>query len=606
MSKSGVKKQKKSASSKTTNVMNVVKNNQSNINTPEVCMYIEKITNNESDNENSKIISYTKVKEVLDMFTNSFIEYGKHLYSKYNQEKDNALYEKLMKKSYLRNVRFVLNPTWPDMNKTDGFNYPNCNTYDNINSLFYMISEEKRNSWLFQSVQTFREDMSDELIMEAFNALLSGLYHEQFMNNNDRVYYYFTYYMDMLKCILDKESRNYTQNIYHIGSLLQINDGVSSLYQPYTNVENCVATKNLVMAISSLTTLKNNNILRAMTLIGLEDDIKMYINCVLTPFFGIFYAFHYLDMEKDLISIEFLTYNSKSFSKPHSSWIDEEELEFNEEKYKKEREEITKLENAKRAIEKERRKAVNNSTPANDFHTPQILNKQFVQKLEENKAAAATASVKYSPTASDNSRASAFMSETTSNTIHSPTTTEVSDNTNKRTYVPYDFVFDENSIPRSLMRKEKNETIGRDTGFLIFHAGTAPEHVYERAAVATHSGRYKCAIKNVCAELPRFLVEKERFLRKSRDKVFGKSLEELFRYDIENRKFYYTNLRRAIISFCNEIAATHRFDNAGRMTIVEKYYGPRRDSETEKMYIDSFMIDVFRPFINFYNYAKTL
>ncbi len=61
-----------------------------------------------------------------------------------------------------------------------------------------------------------------------------------------------------------------------------------------------------------------------------------------------------------------------------------------------------------------------------------------------------------------------------------------------------------------------------------------------------------------------------------------------------------------MISFCNEIAATHRHDNQGRMAILEKYYGPRKDDETEKMYIDAFMSDVFKSFINFYNYAKTL
>ncbi len=620
MTKGVTKRQNKAKTSKTTNIKNVVQNDKPTIVTSEVTISIEKITNNDFEDrtistpitaslqkDNRKMISFMSVKQVLDMITNSFVEYGKHLYSKYNQENDTVQYEKLMEKSYLRNVRFILNPTWVDMNQMDSFSYPDYRNIDDMNSLFYMISEEKRNSWLFQSVQTFEDELSDEIVMEAFNALLNGLYHDEFMTNQDRNYYYFTYYMDMLKCILDKNSKNYTENIFHIGSLLQINNGVSSLYQPYTNVENCVATKNLVMAIHSLTTMKRTNISRAMSSIGLDDsDIKMYINFVLTPFLGVFYALRRLDMENDLLLIESNIYNKQCVSKPHSSWIDEDD--FDEEAYRKEREEVMKLHRAKLALEEEQRKRVIDNIPVYDIPRgpPPVLQKKFAQKIDEERAAAAAAaSVKFSPTASVNSRASAFVTENAS-VINSPTSTVVSDNTNKHTYVPHDFVFEENKIPKSIRRNEKNETVGRDTGFLIFHAGSASDHVYERAAIATHGGRFKCAIKDLCSELPRLLVEKEKFLRKSRDKVFGKSFEELFTNDVKQRKLYYTNLRRAIISFCNEIAATHRLDNDGRMAIVEKYYGPLKSGETEKMYIDSFMTDVFRPFINFYNYAKTL
>jgi hypothetical protein len=624
MTKGVTKRQNKAKSSKATNVKDVVQTNKPTILTPGVTISIEKINNEDCSistpitasiqKDNRKIISYTKVKEILDMFTNSFVDYGNYLCNKYVQENNDSQYERLMKKSYLRNVRFILNPTWVDMNHD--YEYPDYRTIDGMNSLFYMISEEKKNSWLFQTVETFEKNdqLSDEMIMEAFKALLDGLYHEEFMANNDRAYSYFTYYMNVLKYVFDKKNKDYTQNIYHIGSLLQIKDEISSLYQEYTNVEACIATKNLVMAIHSLTAMKQNNIFEAISSIGLDTtDIKMYVNFILTPFFGTFYALRHLDMEDYLNEIDSNIYNHMCLIKPHPSWIDEDD-DVDQEEYRREREEAMNLQRAKRALEEEARKRVIDSIPVYDLpRAPaQILNKRFAQKLEEEKAAAAaaaaaaaTASVKYSPTASVNSRASAFVTENSS-VLNSPTSTVVSDNTNKPTYVPYDFVFEENKIPKSIRRNEKNETNGRDTGFLIFHAGSTPDHVYERAAIATHGGRFKCAIKDVCNELPRLLVEKEKFLRKSRDKVFGRSLEELFTNDVKQRKLYYTNLRRAIISFCNEIAATHRLDNDGRMAIVEKYYGPRKSDETEKMYIDSFMADVFRPFINFYNYAKSL
>ncbi len=614
MTKTVTKKQaKKSKCSKTSNQKNVIVNTTKNTTmvTQEVTINVEETTNYDLENrsistpistqlnkDNCKMISYAKVKYVLDMFTNSFVEYGKHLYSKYNQENDNQEYEKLMKKSYLRNVRFLLNPTWIDMNHE--YDYPNYQTFDELNNLFYMIPEEKQDSWVFQGVQTFNSDsqLNDTHIYDAFEALINGVYHTEFMTNNDRSYYYFTYYFDMLKYILDKKNNDYTQNLYHIGSLLQINDGQSSLYQPYSNLEACITTKNMVMMINSLTILKRKNILNALDSIGLEDtDIRLFINQLLTPFFGILYAFRRLDIENDILEIDRNVYTYQCVSKPHSSWIDEDE-DFDYEAYRKEKEEAIRLQKAKRALEEEARRAELDSIPIVTTNAPLIQNKRFVQEqLEEER-------VKNSPTASINSRASAFIDG--NSTVHSPTTTNVSDKTNKYTYVPPDFVFEENKIPKSLKRSENNETVGRDTGFLIFHSGTASDHVYERRAISTHSGKYKCSVKDVCTELPRLLVEKEKVLRKSRDKAFGRSFEELFNFDVKNRKLYYTNLRRAMISFCNEIAATHRHDNQGRMAILEKYYGPRKDDETEKMYIDAFMSDVFKSFINFYNYAKTL
>lgn len=579
------------------NTVNDTTTENRNINTP---------ISNIIERDNRKMISFKSVKQVLDSFTSSFVEYGRHLYSKYNQENDNSSYERLMKKSYLRNVRFILNPTWVDMNDMDDFEYPNYKNMDDMNSLFYMISEENRNSWLFQGVVTFdeKDQFSDELLMEAFQALISGVYHEEFMANNYRSYYYFTYYLDMLKHILDKNNINYTENIYHIGSLLQINDGISSLYQPYTNVEACVATRNLVMMIHSLTTMKRNNISGAMASFGFDDnDIKTYINYILTPFFGVIYALRRLDMENDLITIESDIYNTRCVTIPHSSWKDEND--FDEEEYRREREEAMKLHRAKRALEEEARKRVIDSISVYDLPRGPalVLNKRFAQKIDEERAAAAASSKsELNTTISVNSRASAFVTETTS--VKSSPTSSVSSsiNTNHITYVSPDFVFEHDKVPKSMRRNDKKDVNGRDEGFLLFFSGTDSDTVFERNAFSTPNGR--CSIRDACRELPRLLVEKERLLRTSRNLVFGKSLEELFQTDVKKRSLYYTNLRRAVISFCNEISATTRFDNAGRMEIIQRYYGERRQGETERMYINSFMFDVFRPFVNFYTYVK--
>ncbi len=616
MNKSVVKKQNKR------NVKNIYNSGTNKVLTnpvPDIVISDEKIMNNKEDRtistpisiqllkENSKMDSYTKVKQFLDNFTSSFVEYGRYLYFKYKEENNDFQYTKIMKKSYLRNVRFILNPTWSDMNHD--YEYPNYQTLEGLNEIFYMIDEEKKNSWVFQGVESITNDSNTTF--DAFESLLNGTYHDEFMVNNDRNYHYFKYYLDILKNIFNKKNNDYTKDIYHIGSLLQISDGKTSLYQPYTNVESCIATKNMIMMIHSLRMLKQKNILKALDSIGFEySDINLYMEYIVMPFFGVLYAYRHLEMNDELLEIDSDIYNYQCITNPQSTWLDIDP-DFDEDEYRKEREEAMKLHRAKLALKEEERLREISKVDFYDLPLPQgpapILNKRFAEKLAEEKAAAAASTVKSSPTASLNSRASAFISETDTNKNNSPTTsTVVSDSTNKHTYVPHDFVFEENKIPKSMKRNERNETSGRDTGFLIFHAGTLSDHVYERAAIATHGGKHKCSIKDVCAELPRLLVEKEKFLRKSRDKVFGKSLEELFRSDVQNRKLYYTNLRRAIISFCNEIAATTRFDNNGRMAILEKYYGVRKSTETEKMYVDSFMYDVFRPFINFYNYVKTL
>lgn len=559
---------------------------------------------NTSEKEHRKMVSFASVKKVLDMFTKSFVQYGQHLYSNYIEKNVGDKYEGLMKKSYLRNVRFVINPTWADYNNED--EYPDYRTPDGIHSLFYMISEENKNTWIFEHVETFEkeDELSDELIMEAFNALLDGVYHEEFMANNDRVYSYFTFYLNVLKCTLNKKGNNYTQTIYHIGSLLQINDGISSLYQEYTNLEGCVATKNLIMAIHSLTIMNRNNISKALAFTGI--DIKTYVKCILTPFFGVFYALQYLDMEDYINEIDSNVYNQMCVSKPHESWIDEDS-DSDEEEYRREIEKSIKLQRAKRALEEESRQRVINSTPVYDLPRgpAPILNKKFAQKLEKEKASAASAASEstseFNTTASVNSRASAFITET-AKVKSSPVSSVSSQHTNPLTYVAHDFVFEHDKVPRSIRRNDKKDVNGRDEGFLLFFSGSDNDTVYERCAFSTPSG--KCSIRDACRELPRLLVEKERLLRSSRNMVFGRTLEDLFQTDVNKRSLYYTNLRRGIISFCNEIAATTKFDNAGRMEIIQKYYGIRREGETERMYINSFMFDVFRTFVNFYTYAK--
>ncbi len=597
-SKHSNKTAKNSSTDRSKSMMNI---QTSEVVAPEVSIEKESRTistpvTNTIEKGSRKMISFTRVKNVLDIFTNSFIEYGRHLSIKYINENDDGQYERLMKNSYLRNVRFLLNPSWSDMN--DDHDYPDYRTLDGVNSLFYMISEEKKNSWLFQPVSTFKDDsqLNDVTIFEAFEALINGVYHTEFMEANDESYMYFNYYFDMLKSVLNKKDNKYTQNIYHIGSLLQINDGVSSLNHQYTNLEACVATKNLVMAIHSLTTMKQNNIIKAIASMGLdESDIKEYVNCVLTPFFGVFYALRYLDMEDYINEIDINIYNHYCDTIPHESWIDEDE-DFDEEAYRKDREETMKLQRAKRALEEEERQRIRDSIPVNFVSgQPEILNKRFVQKLAEEKVTNIA-----SPTASVNSRASAFVTETAS--VKSSPTSSVSSHMNPLTYIPSDFVFEHDKIPKSMKRNDKKDVNGRDEGFLLFFAGTANDTVFERSAFSTSNGR--CSIKEACRELPRLLVEKERLLRTSRNMIFGKTLEELYQSDIRNRTLYYTNIRRAIISFCNEISATSRNDNAARMEIIQRYYGVRRNGETERMYMNSFMFDVFRAFVNFYTFAK--
>ncbi len=538
------------------------------------------------NDENHKVPSFNEVKSLLDNITNAFTAYGGYLFNIYNQEIESKEYKTLMKESYLRNVRYVLNPTWNDQH--NNISYPTYQTNDGLNDLFYMIKEDEKNKWLFQHIQIFED--SDQNQLYAFEALLNGTYHTQFMENHDNNYYRFTYYYDVLMSIFDKETDEYTKMIYHIGSLLHI-DGNPSICKDYQPLEASIATKNMIMAIHSFKLLKEKKILNIFEYINI-DDVNIYISVFLTPFLAACYAMRHLDMEDELIDIDRDVINKICISNPCETWIEE----FNEEahqEYVKKSEEKHKLRLALQALKEEERKRSEESLPSPIIYqqkAPEVLNKRFAELVDNERAAAAATvpiEVKSTPQKVKNSPSSSVSSHYTS-----------------KFHIPIDFVFEDGHIPKSMRRHDKSEINGRADGFLLFHAGTAIDTTYERHAIPTYNG--KCCIKELCKELPNLLIQKERVLRNSRDKIFGKEIQELYQTDITKKTFYYTNLRRALISFCNEMSATSRFDNDTRMSIIEKYYGPRREEENEKMYLSSFMYDVFRPFVNFYTYTKNL
>ncbi len=577
------KKEKVVTSKVTINTENL--ENNRTLNTP-ISSAIEK--------EDREMVSFTKVKKFLDQFIGSIRQYTSYLYYKYkydfNEQLEQPQFENLIKNSYLRNVLFILNPSWNNLN--DDYEYPSYKTIDGIHELFYMISEEKKKSWVFQGVQSFEEDENtSQFIEEAFEALINNIYHEDFIANNDINYRYFTFYFEFINKSLNKRNMKYSRNIFDIGSLLQIKDEQSSLYYEYTNLEACVATKNMVMSMNSLTILSQKNISKAIKYMDI-DNIGLYMNYVLIPFFSAFSALYRLEWEDELIILDSVSYDNYCDTRPHPSWRDVD-TDFDEEKYKKERMEAFELQRAKRALEEEARKRIIDETPFTFVPStpPPILNKRFAEKVEEEKRMKASSIL--SSTVSDSSEKSSVMNSTTQSVI--------SHNTNSRTYVPSNFVFEHDKIPKSMKRGEKTEINGKNEGFYIFYAGREANTVFERKALVTPNGN--CSMKEVCEQLPQLLVDRERNLRHSKHRIFGKSIQELFENDVKNRTLFYTNVRRTVISFCNEMSATERNDNEARMRIIELYYGPRREGETELMYMNSFMFDIFRAFVNFYTFA---
>ncbi len=532
-------------------------------------------------------ITYEKVKVFVDNITNSFIEYGVHLYKSYQKETQNEDFTTKIKNSYLRNVRFLVNPNWNDLNTKSNVEYPDHQSFDGIRDIFYALTPEKKDKWIFQHV-SFSESISVEL----FEAFIYGKYHDEFMKNNDINYQKFIYYYDILMNI-DNPNKNI---IYHIGSLLHI-DGLSSVFQEYEPLEASIVTKNMVTAIYSFHLLKGKKI--NILLNKLNIDIHEYINVFLIPFLSASYAMIYLNMEDLLIEINHDIINYPPIINPHDSWIEEEDDEETFKEYLKQKEKDAKLRDAMNALKEEEHNRIKEEMPIVYYEgkTPEILNKRFVQIIE-NERANALNEVKSSPTHLINN---VKVKNSPTSSIAS---SQYTHNTNKITYISPDFIFENEKVPKSIRRRDGNSSNGRTDGFLLFHAGSELDCTFERYAIPTHNG--KCSIKELCKNLPLLLVEKERFLRKSRDKIFGKSLEELYNADIANKTFYYTNLRRAIISLCNEMNATGRYENDLRMNILQKYYGIRREDESEKMYVSSFMYDVFRAFIHFYTYAKTL
>ena len=99
------------------------------------------------NDENHKVPSFNEVKSLLDNITNAFTAYGGYLFNIYNQEIESKEYKTLMKESYLRNVRYVLNPTWNDQH--NNISYPTYQTNDGLNDLFN--NDTYNNIYFFQS-----------------------------------------------------------------------------------------------------------------------------------------------------------------------------------------------------------------------------------------------------------------------------------------------------------------------------------------------------------------------------------------------------------------------------------------------------------------------
>jgi predicted house-cleaning noncanonical NTP pyrophosphatase (MazG superfamily) len=415
----------------------------------------------------------------------------------------------------------------------------------------------------------------DDLVDESyFTALFSNTYSDEFnalTGDEKRTYDRFSYYIPVMRNFFKykngSELNDFRKKMYHCALLMRVNND-SSIKMNYGILEECKYTYSMIRMIRSIDLFFKMKYQEAYAYVNLSN-LRDYMNSVLLPLWAIIRAYTFLDYEDDLFEFSLSDFYGIPNSIPNPDWLVASEEDYEEylEELRKRNEEVAQY---KREMEMKREEELKRRAQEdaeidrimrNRVSTPPpTVNQAFVERLERAKAVEAV---------------------------------------KERPVVVYK---SESEIPNILRRRETNPSKEGET-LLLFSYGSAESMVYTKRILKTKiKGEMKSySVQKLVSELPDLLRNernKANFMRSS-NIFFGRKVSEM-------NNFYRNQLYETLISFCDEIASTSLEDNDLRLSILQNYYGKKKESESLEQYFYNFRFDVFNSIGMYYCFYSSV
>jgi hypothetical protein len=476
----------------------------------------------------------------------------------------------IAKKSWIVNLKTILAPTWAD---ADLSNHPFVDTKDDIQSFFYLLTEDAMDETIFKTALQEVTILND-IHEEHFSAILESRFDDQMnqLDSNDSTrfaYFRLKNYMNKILTFFSyKNNRDeeitFREKLYHLGAILRTIDGKSSIHATCSTLEECKYSSYLLRMIASLKLFSQMKYREAYHCVDLSN-LTEYLNYVLIPMLGVIRTYFFLDYEGELFVMENFDIWKCTKSIPNPEWSQPSEEEYKEylkevRKRQKRESEIERKREKERQAEMVRRAEEDVMLRNKNLSAPNIVNTKFAERIDKERASAAAApSVPVS---------------TTPVVYKQP-----------------------HQISKILRRREENESKSGET-LLIFHHGTNENMTYTKNILKGKNKRF--SPQKLVTELPNLLrnPRNKRSLMQSSNIFFGGSVADM---GFRKEQLYIT-----IISLCEELASTSPDNNDLRMTIIQNYYGPKKEEESFEQYMYNFRYDVFNSIIMYYVFYANL
>jgi hypothetical protein len=528
-------------------------------------------------------ITFDSLANFQKLFVDSFMSYSNYLIESYKNDLVNDDYIHHLKRSWIVNFKTIFCPNWADL---DLDSHPDLDTKENISSFFYRLSDEAKMSIPFDSYQKYEENQAlfETMNESYFTAIFSDTFHTEF-NALDKkcahkdIYQRLSFYIPQLTQFFRAKNNNEFRNkIYNCALMMRVNSD-SSAFAPANVIEECKYTYHMIYMIRSLRLFSQMKYCEAYDCVNLSN-LSEYVNYVLIPLMGLMRSYIHIDYESDIYEFDSSYYYIEANSIPDESWIVASEDDYEEyiQEIRKRSEEAKQEEVRLKAIEDEEyaRKM------RNRVHSPPTINQRFVERLERQRT-------------QKPERQSWFTITCEGEPI---------DRDRRQDAAPERVVVykSESEIPNILRRRESNPSKEGET-LLLFYYGTEDPMVYTKRILKTKiKGEMKAySVQKLVSELPALLrIERNKlnFMRSS-NIFFGRKVSEM-------NGFYRNQLYEIIISFCEEIASTHLEDNELRLSILQNYYGKKKESESIEQYFYNFRFDVFNSIAMYYCFYSSI
>jgi hypothetical protein len=512
--------------------------------------------------DSKSMITFDSVKNFQTLFVNSFIDYSYDLINKYKFIIENDEYISNCRNSWIVNFKTIFCPTWADL---DLENHPEVDTKENLVRFFYRIPTTELNPIPFDSYQMVKE--SDHVDESYFTALFLNTYSDECnaltgceKRAYDRLSFYIPIMRNFFKYNNETKFNDFRKKMYHCALLMRVNND-SSVKMNRGILEECKYTYSMIRMIRSIDLFFKMKYQEAYAYVDLSN-LRDYINNVLLPLSALIRAYTFLDNEGDLVEFSSSDFYRTPNSIHNPDWLVASQEDYEEylEELRKRNEEVAQHQREmemKREIELKRRAqedAELDRIMRNRVSTPPPVNQAFVERLDRDKAA---------------EEAEIQQREKAQQKV-----------------VVYK---SESEIPNILRRRESNPSKEGET-LLLFFYGSTESMVYTKRVLKTKiKGEMKVySVQKLVSELPGLLRNernKANFMRSS-NIFFGRKVTEM-------NNFYRNQLYETLISFCEEIASTSLEDNDLRLSILQNYYGKKKESESLEQYFYNFRFDIF-------------